>query len=121
MNTLKLEYNTINSRSAEIAAIKSKQQYVEQGESAGETLAWQIKKEEYTIHSIQTPDGSIRMDPSEINSVFKTFYEKLYQSENKSWKEYIDNFLNKAIWPIINEPEKRNMDKTFPQVNCWRP
>jgi hypothetical protein len=70
--------------------MKSKQQYVEQGESAGEKLAWQITKEE----RIQTPDGSITMYPLFL------FTTNSINPKTKG-SEDMDNFLRKAILPII--------------------
>lgn len=43
LNKAKLKLSTQNTQATEIAILKSKQRYVEHGESAGKLLAWQIK------------------------------------------------------------------------------
>ena len=82
-----------------------KQSYYDQGEKAGKLLAWRLKRiqTDRAINSVKLQDGKILIDPSEINTAFKEFYENLYKSEysslNSSGKQ--KEFLDKLQFPSI--------------------
>ena len=112
MDQLKRKYNTLNTRSTELLILKTKQRYVEQGETAGKLLAWQIKREieEKTILKIKQIDGNITMDPIKTNQTFKLFYEDLYQSNQSFNQESFNTFLNGTTLPTLSEEEAHKLD-----------
>lgn len=65
------------------------------------------------INSVKLQDGKILIDPSEINTAFKEFYEDLYKSEysplNSSGKQ--KEFLDKLHFPTLTEEAKTDLDK----------
>ena len=56
-----------------------KQGYHDQGEKPGKLSAWRIKNQQTdrAINSIRTPQGTLTIDPLEINTCFKDFHESL--------------------------------------------
>ena len=91
-----------------------KQSYYDQEEKAGKLLAWRLKRiqTDRAINSVKLQDGKILIDPSEINTAFKEFYENLYKSEysslNSSGKQ--KEFLDQLQFPSITEEAKTDLD-----------
>lgn len=58
-------------------------------------------------------DGKILINPSEINTAFKEFYEDLYKSEysplNSSGKQ--KEILDELHFPTLTEEAKTDLDK----------
>ncbi len=77
--------------------MRLKQTYYEGGERAGTLLAWRIKQlqTERAINSIQIKEGEIIFDQTEINEVFRNYYQTLYSSEYlESAAERLKDFLD---------------------------
>lgn len=55
--------------------------------------------------------GEDNADPIEINSVFKAFYYKLYQSENKGSKEETEICLINIELPTLLDDETKSLEK----------
>lgn len=88
------------------------QRYYDQGEKAGKLLAWRIRKlqTERAINSIRTSNGDLTVDPQEINSTFREFYEQLYKSEIPPTSLERDAFLDSLAFPVLSEEAKQNLD-----------
>lgn len=80
---LKAQYNNLTTNKIASNLLWLKQSYYDQGEKAGKLLAWRIKKiqKDRAINSIILEDGKELVDPIEINTAFKNYYEDLYKSE----------------------------------------
>ena len=112
---LKSQYNELTTNKIASSLLLLKQSYYDQGEKAGKLLAWRLKRiqTDRAINSVKLQDGKILIDPSEINTAFKEFYENLYKSEysslNSSGKQ--KEFLDKLQFPSITEEAKTDLDK----------
>lgn len=112
---LKSQYNELTTNKIASSLLWLKQSYYDQGEKAGKLLAWRLKKvqTDRAINSVKLQDGKILIDPSEINTAFKEFYEDLYKSEysplNSSGKQ--KEFLDKLHFPTLTEEAKTDLDK----------
>ena len=112
---LKSQYNELTTNKIASSLLWLKQSYYDQGEKAGKLLAWRLKRiqTDRAINSVKLQDGKILIDPSEINTAFKEFYENLYKSEysslNSSGKQ--KEFLDKLQFPSITEEAKTDLDK----------
>lgn len=63
------------------------------------------------INSIQLENGNHTVDPVEINSSFRIFYESLYQSEYPDDTQLQSEFLNKLDIPTMTDQDKIGLDK----------
>lgn len=65
------------------------------------------------INSIKLEDGKVLIDPSEINTAFKEFYEDLFKSEyspsNSPGKQ--KECLDKLHCPTLTEEAKANLNR----------
>lgn len=85
-----------------------KQGYYDQGEKPGKLLAWRIKKQQTdrAINSIRTPQGILTIDPQEINTCFKDFYESLYKSECNQDSDTQETFLDRLQFQSLSDDIK---------------
>lgn len=93
--------------------MRLKQTYYDQGEKPCRLLAWCIKQQQTVraITNIEDTNGNTVVDPLEINTAFKNFYEKLYRSEYTISVDIQTEFLYKLNIPKISEENKKNLDK----------
>ena len=76
---LKAKYNKMSTDESAKSLMWLKQGYHDQGEKPGKLSAWRIKNQQTdrAINSIRTPQGTLTIDPLEINTCFKDFHESL--------------------------------------------
>ncbi len=93
---LRAKYNKISTDESAKSLMWLKQGYHDQDEKPGKLLAWRIKKQQTdrAINSIRTPQGILTIDPLEINTCFKDFYESLYRSECNQDLDTQETFLD---------------------------
>lgn len=110
---LKAEYEELSSLKAENSILKLRQTFYDQGEKPSKLLAWQLKKlaSERTINEIKNSEGKITSDPGEINNIFVSFYETLYQSEFPASHINQNIFLDGLNIPTISEETRLDLDR----------
>lgn len=110
---LKAEYEELSSLKAENSILKLRQTFYDQGEKPSKLLAWQLKKlaSERTINEIKNSEGKITSDPGEINNIFVSFYESLYQSEFPASPFNQNIFLDGLNIPSISEETRLDLDR----------
>lgn len=113
---LRTQYNKITNDKAAANLQRLKQQFYDQGEKPGRLLAWRIKQQESerSITNIEISNGNNIIDPMEINTTFKKFYEKLYSSEYNTSKDVQSKFLDQLHIPQISKIARDNLEK---QIN----
>lgn len=90
----------------------TKQTYYNQGEKAGQLLAWRIKKmqAERIINSIKSIAGNLTTDPLEIDNNLQDFYEMLYESEYTQNGKEQNACLYQLKFLTISDDEKTILD-----------
>lgn len=85
--------------------------YYEFGNKTSKLLAWQLKQQdtEKIIQCIQTDDGQNLEGSKDINSEFKKYYEKLYQTEEVTNME-IQKFINNFSIPKLSKADRTLLD-----------
>lgn len=80
---LRIRYKELSTNKIAANLLWLEQSYYDHGDKAGKLLAWRIKnmQSHRAINSIQLQNGDNTVDPVEMNSSFRTFYESLYRSE----------------------------------------
>lgn len=63
------------------------------------------------INSIELENGKNTVDPVEINSSFRAFYESLYRSEYPDNTQIQSKFLDQLDIPIMTDEDKLELDK----------
>uniref|UniRef100_A0A1A8AUT3 Reverse transcriptase domain-containing protein n=2 Tax=Nothobranchius furzeri TaxID=105023 RepID=A0A1A8AUT3_NOTFU len=109
---LKAQYNKESADRAASNILRLNQSFYEQGEKPGKILAWQIKQLEVqkNITSIVSSKGEMIIDPMEINKAFRNYYEKLYESQDRSDQTSRNAFLDKINIPTIADDLKQQLD-----------
>lgn len=99
---LRAEYNKHSSFRAASSLLRLKQSFYEQGDRAGKVLSWQIKQLEVTttITSIIIQDETL-IDPRDINTAFKDYYQKLYDAQENLDQNDLNKFLDRMNIPGI--------------------
>lgn len=112
LTILRAKYDKLMIDKVAKSLLWTKQTYYDQGEKAGKLLAWRIKKmqADRSISSIKTDTGELSTDPIEINTSFKKFYEKLYESECSADEEFQNAFLDQLPFKVISEEDKEFLD-----------
>uniref|UniRef100_A0A3P8RWJ4 Reverse transcriptase domain-containing protein n=1 Tax=Amphiprion percula TaxID=161767 RepID=A0A3P8RWJ4_AMPPE len=109
----KLKYNLhdIYNKKAEYALFRLKTHFYENGEKTGKLLARQLKKiDSQNVITAIKKDDKLVTSSSDINTVFKTFYQNLYTSENKTNTKQLDEFFDKITIPKISQEEKDKLE-----------
>ncbi len=107
LNKLKVEYNSILQRKVEYMLFRTKHKYYEQGERTGRFLA-QRAKQQYTqsiIPGVRNDRDELKTDDMDINSIFATFYQSLYKSDNPNTKD-ISSFSSTVNCPTLSQEEQ---------------
>lgn len=104
-------YDNLCTSKAEAAMAKTIYHYYEVGNKTSKLLAWQLKQQdtEKIIQCIQTDDGQNLEGSKDINSEFKKYYEKLYQTEEVTNME-IQKFINNFSIPKLSTADKTLLD-----------
>lgn len=108
---LKFSLHEMYNRRAEYALFRLKTNFYENGEKTGKLLARQLKKmdNQQVISAIKSGDKLVTSS-SDINMVFKTFYQNLYTSENTVSTDQLDSFFDKITIPKISEEGKDKLE-----------
>lgn len=119
---LKAQYNKESADRAASNILRLNQSFYEQGEKPGKILAWQIKQLEVqkNITSIINSKGEMIMDPIEINKEFRNYYEKLYESQDRSDQNSRNAFLDKINIPTIADEVKQQLDAEITEEEISR-
>lgn len=122
MLILKAQYNKESADRAASNILRLNQSFYEQGEKPGKILAWQIKQLEVqkNITSIINSKGEMIMDPIEINKEFRNYYEKLYESQDRSDQNSRNAFLDKINIPTIADEVKQQLDAEITEEEISR-
>ncbi|KAF7645974.1 hypothetical protein LDENG_00195530, partial [Lucifuga dentata] len=109
---LQSQFNLISTGKAEYLLRRTKGFYYEYDDKASRLLAHQLKRQSPSnfIFEISSPSGSLTSEPSKINSVFTSFYSKLYQSEPPVDNSVMSGFLDALSFPVIDPHLKRELD-----------
>lgn len=112
---LRAKYNKMSTDESAKSLMWLKQAYLDQGEKAGKLLAWRIKKQQTdrAINSIRTPQGDLTIDPLEINTCFKIFYESLYRSECNQDSDAQETFLDQLQFQLLSDDIKNELDRNI--------
>lgn len=110
---LRTRYKELSTNKIAANLLWLKQSYYDQGDKAGKLLAWRIKKMQShrAINSIQLENGDHTVDPVEINSSFRAFYESLYRSEYPNDTQLQSEFLDKLDIPTMTDHDKTKLNK----------
>lgn len=85
----------------------------EHRDKAGKYLAYLTKKKSdlQTISSVVDEDGKQAFDTITINNTFRSFYEKLYESEiHSDASELMEEFLSSLELPSLSEDHKLTLN-----------
>lgn len=101
--TLQTDFNLLSTRQIENLINKTQSKIYECGEKTGKILAHQLhqKTADRTIAEIKDESGIKHIDHSEINSCYRKFYTKLYDSESMG---FLVNSLKKICRPTFSHP-----------------
>lgn len=118
---LKYEYNTLLSEQISSLLLKIKQKQFELSDKPNRLLARQLRgiQASRAIKSIKLKSGTLTNKPTEINNVFREFYQELYSSQSSVDSLDITNFLRSLGLPKISEDAKENLnsDITLEEVS----
>lgn len=114
--TLEKELDDMYNQIAKGAQIRSKAQWIGQGERNTNFFLSMEKKNQInnTIYEINNDNGTFSSN-SEILNEMCNFYEKLYKSTSIE-DNNISNYLNDIHCPTLDENEKQNLD-TLPSID----
>lgn len=106
-NLIKKEINNILKHHAEFLIHKSRQFYYFNGARPSHLLALRLKADEHfsDITSVKDNDGHILVEPNDVNSIFRSFYAKLYSSEVVYNEKICHDFLRDAHLPKLPEED----------------
>lgn len=108
---LKFNLHEIYNKKAEYALFRLRTHFYENGEKTGKLLARQLKKMDSlsVITAIKNNDKLVTSS-ADINTVFKTFYQNLYTSENSINTEQLNAFFDKIAIPQITQKGKNKLE-----------
>uniref|UniRef100_A0A3B3HDP0 Reverse transcriptase domain-containing protein n=1 Tax=Oryzias latipes TaxID=8090 RepID=A0A3B3HDP0_ORYLA len=109
---LQTKYNLIATEKTEQLLLKSRGYLYEHGDKAGRFLAHQLKcrSAAQLIPQITKKDGTLTIDPAEINEAFTSFYSDLYMSEMTEDCSEMEMFLNNLESPLVTEIHRTNAE-----------
>uniref|UniRef100_A0A3B1IT35 Reverse transcriptase domain-containing protein n=1 Tax=Astyanax mexicanus TaxID=7994 RepID=A0A3B1IT35_ASTMX len=109
---LQAEFDLMSTKDAESLILRSRGTYYEHGDKASRLLAHQLRRQAASrlIPSITNTHDIITTDPLEINSIFKSFYSKLYKSEFPTDVTKMNNFLENLANPVISTSTAMQLD-----------
>lgn len=117
---LKYEYNTLLSAQISSLLLKMKQKQFELSDKPSRLLARQLRgiQASRAIKTIKLKSGALTNKPTEINDVFREFYQELYSSQSSVDSSDITKFLRSLGLPKISEEarENLNLDITLEEV-----
>ena len=110
---LQTDYDILSTDKAEHLLRRSKGTYYEYGDKASHLLALQLKRQSASnfISQIYDSSHSLITSPSEINSIFASYYSNLYQSEPPANNTILANFLDNIDIPTIDPRIKEELEK----------
>lgn len=111
---LRAKYNKMSTDESDKSLMWLKQGYHYQGEKPGKLLVWRKKQQtDRAINSIRTPQGILTINPQEINTCFKDFYETLYRSECNQNSDTQETFLDQLQFQSLSDDIKNELDRNI--------
>ena len=109
---LQTEFDLITTNDAERLLLRSRATYYEHGDRASRLLAHQLRRQAASrmIPQIKDSLGTLHSDPTNINSVFHSFYSSLYESESSPDTTEMNSFLDSLNFPVINPDSAKDLD-----------
>lgn len=113
---LQTEFDSITNTKAIDLHLRSRLTYYEHGDRAGKLLSHQLKQLTTAgfITAVKNEQGQILTDQIDINTEFKSFYEKLYTSSACD-KTQVENFFNDLPLPTLDESNKNTTESDITQ------
>ena len=119
--TVKDQLNEIEMERSRGAILRSKAQWIEEGEKPTRYL-FNLEKRNYIkkhIRRLKLPDGTIINDPEEILQTQKSFYEALYTSKIYDNVNEIAYFMGSNV-PTLNEDLKNSCEGMVTADECFK-
>lgn len=109
---LKYEYNTLLSAQISTLLSKIKQRQFELGDKPNRLLARQLRgiQASRAIKTIKLKSGALTNKPTEINNVFREFYQEFYSSQSTVDSVDITKFLRSLGLSKISEDARENLN-----------
>lgn len=78
-------------------------------------MAHQLKRQASSrlIHSIRDSTGSLTTDPTVINTIFKSYYSSLYESESPPDPAEMTSFFENLSAPTVDPDVADGLDAPF--------
>lgn len=111
---LQTEFDLLSTNKAEYLLKRTKATYYEHGDRAGRLLVSQLKHQSTSRYITQIFDNSsnkLVYDPQNINSVFSTFYAKLYTLQSPTDSSLIDSFFYHLKIPTVDTNTTKTLDE----------